>query len=71
MLGVEYDVYHKMLYFLLVWIMRNRIMMLNEMMKPMLVNAYRLRDDDLLVIVYIQLLLKLININGGYPLYCC
>jgi len=71
LLDVENDTYLNIMNFLLVWIMRNRMMMLNEMMKPMLVNAYMLRDDDLLVIVYIQLLLKLININGGYPLYCC
>jgi len=32
--------------------MRNRMMLLNEMMKPMLMNAYSLSDDNLSVIAY-------------------
>jgi len=136
LLGVGYDVYYSVVYFLLTWIVRNNMMLLNYMIKSMLVNthmlidcdivgeyiyvewlwygwwihicwlivilsvnAYMLRDGDfvgdciyakwmmmtwwwLLIELWLdwlcgrkylimQLLLKLINVNGGVLLHCC
>jgi len=44
---VEYDVYHDVMYFLLTWIVRNNMMLLNYMIKSMLVNTYMLIDCDI------------------------
>ena len=46
-LGVEYDVYHNVVYFLLTCIVRNNMMLLNYMIKSMLVNTYMLIDCDI------------------------
>jgi len=46
LLGVEYDVYHNVVYFLLTCIVRNNMMLLNYMIKSMLVNTYMLNDCD-------------------------
>jgi len=46
-LGVEYDAYLSVVYFLLTWIVRNNMMLLNYMIKLMLVNTYMLIDYDM------------------------
>ena len=46
LIGVEYDVYHSVVYFLLTLILRNNMLLLNYMIKSMLVNTYMLSDGD-------------------------
>jgi len=52
LLGVEKDTYLSIMYFLLCLDYEESHNVLNEMMKPMLVNAYSLSDDNLSVIAY-------------------
>jgi len=47
LLGVEYDVYLSVVYFLLTWIVRNNMKLLNYMIESMLVNTYMLIDCDI------------------------
>ena len=47
LLGVGYDVYHSVVYFLPIWIVRNNMMLLNYMIKSMLVNTHMLIDCDM------------------------
>jgi len=61
-LGVGYDVYHSVVYFLLTWIVRNNMMLLNYMIKSMLVNTYMLIDWDVVgKYIYVNFIVNVVG----------